>query len=90
VGAVGVGAAVVGVDCDFGGSWAVVCVGAGVGGGGAVGVGGHFGGDVESGDELGWFCGEWRGAESRGVCVLEMSMHVAVERLSVFLNGTIR
>jgi hypothetical protein len=48
-------------------------------------VGGHFGGDVESGDELGWFCGEWRGAESRGVCVLEMSMCVVVERFNVCL-----
>jgi hypothetical protein len=66
VGAVGVGAAVVGVDCDFGGCWAVVHVGGGVGGGGAVGVGGHFGG----GDELkSWYSGDWRWVESRVVRV---------------------
>jgi hypothetical protein len=44
----------------------VVHVGAGVGGGGAVGVGGHFGG----GDELkSWYSGDWRWAESRVVRV---------------------
>jgi hypothetical protein len=45
VGAVGVGAAMVGVDCDFGRHWAGVC--SGVGGGGAIGVGGHLAVDVE-------------------------------------------
>jgi hypothetical protein len=50
--AVGVGAAMVGVDGDFGRHWAWVC--GGVGGGGAVGVGGHFAGRVEGCSER-WY-----------------------------------
>jgi len=67
MGAVCVGTAVVGVDCDFRRCWTVVYIWASVGGGSAVGVGGHS--VVEGGgDELSWSFGKWRGAESRGLC----------------------